>query len=328
MALEILTLGTHSSIVEVAWSTGQLSPSWSSDGTMLAYAAGGRIYTVDGTGHAKRRLPFSAAATAPAIRPGSSQVAYLTSHGAQNTDLWVDDTRWAGNVIGKPAWNAAGTMLAVQRDDGVYVLTGPGTERKLGTAASPGAPVWHGDDVVYPAVDRIWKVSAVSTAPHAVPLTRRFPDIASPTFDDASGALLFTARGGVEVSTSSLESMLYLPGAGLGVAVEPPNDSGDVSLAYVGPREGCPGHLGLRVRTGAQLASDTGVSGTCDVVGTTRADVIEGSPREGDVILAGAGNDRIHANDGHTDRIDCGPGHDTVWADRSDRLAHCEIVHS
>jgi hypothetical protein len=55
--------------------------------------------------------------------------------------------------------------------------------------------------------------------------------------------------------------------------------------------------------------------------------VIEGTALWGDVILGLAGNDRIHANDRHTDRVNCGPGRDTVWADRTDRLTHCEIVH-
>ena len=55
--------------------------------------------------------------------------------------------------------------------------------------------------------------------------------------------------------------------------------------------------------------------------------MLEGTPLRGDVIVAGAGNDRIHANDRHTDRVDCGPGRDIVWADRSDRLTGCEIVH-
>jgi hypothetical protein len=54
--------------------------------------------------------------------------------------------------------------------------------------------------------------------------------------------------------------------------------------------------------------------------------VIEGTPRAADIIVAGAGNDVIHANDGHSDRIDCGVGRDVVWADRSDRLTHCELV--
>jgi hypothetical protein len=60
---------------------------------------------------------------------------------------------------------------------------------------------------------------------------------------------------------------------------------------------------------------------------TAAADVIEGAGSFGDVILAGGGNDNVHANDGHSDRVDCGPGRDTVWADRTDRLARCETVH-
>jgi hypothetical protein len=92
------------------------------------------------------------------------------------------------------------------------------------------------------------------------------------------------------------------------------------SLVFSGPRESCPGHFGIvvdgRVRTGS-----------CLVTGTPQADVIEGTPREGDIIRAGAGNDRVHVNDGHTDRVDCGPGLDVVWADRKDKLTGCETVH-
>jgi hypothetical protein len=43
-------------------------------------------------------------------------------------------------------------------------------------------------------------------------------------------------------------------------------------------------------------------------------------------IVAGAGNDRIFAADGRREVIDCGPGNDTVTADRVDRLLHCEHV--
>ena len=52
-----------------------------------------------------------------------------------------------------------------------------------------------------------------------------------------------------------------------------------------------------------------------------------GHAARGDVILGLAGNDQIHANDGHTDTVNCGPGRDTVWADRTDKLTGCEIIH-
>jgi hypothetical protein len=43
-------------------------------------------------------------------------------------------------------------------------------------------------------------------------------------------------------------------------------------------------------------------------------------------IVAGAGNDTIVSADGRREVVDCGPGRDTVRADRSDVLRHCEVV--
>ena len=43
-------------------------------------------------------------------------------------------------------------------------------------------------------------------------------------------------------------------------------------------------------------------------------------------VVAGAGNDTILAADGRREAIDCGNGRDTVTADRSDSLVHCEVV--
>ena len=44
-------------------------------------------------------------------------------------------------------------------------------------------------------------------------------------------------------------------------------------------------------------------------------------------LAGGDGDDRISAVDGETDRISCGPGHDTVIADADDVVARdCESV--
>jgi len=61
------------------------------------------------------------------------------------------------------------------------------------------------------------------------------------------------------------------------------------------------------------------------LAGTARADrlvVKKGKSR----IMAGKGNDTIFAADGRRETIDCGPGRDTVTADRNDVLLHCERV--
>ena len=83
-------------------------------------------------------------AFAPAWRPNSTQLAYLTTHGAQNTDLWVAGALWARNVIGRPAWSPDGSAIAFQRDNGIYVASGPGVETQLASIANPGAAVLVG----------------------------------------------------------------------------------------------------------------------------------------------------------------------------------------
>ena len=46
-----------------------------------------------------------------------------------------------------------------------------------------------------------------------------------------------------------------------------------------------------------------------------------------DRVLAGSGNDKIHAfGGGKRDYIDCGPGADTAYADKGDRTRRCERV--
>ena len=74
-----------------------------------------------------------------------------------------------------------------------------------------------------------------------------------------------------------------------------------------------------------------------DSSGTTqsaRTFVLRGSARSDRLVVkrgtsrvvAGAGNDTILAADGRREVIDCGSGRDTVSADRSDVLVHCEVV--
>jgi hypothetical protein len=48
-----------------------------------------------------------------------------------------------------------------------------------------------------------------------------------------------------------------------------------------------------------------------------------------DKIYAGPGADVVFARDGQVDHIDCGAGHDIVWADRKDVVTKktCEVVH-
>lgn len=69
----------------------------------------------------------------------------------------------------------------------------------------------------------------------------------------------------------------------------------------------------------------TGGKGNDRLTGGPGKDTL--SPGAGhDAIDAGAGNDTINSVDGVRETVECGPGRDTVRADRRDRLKHCEKV--
>jgi hypothetical protein len=324
MELYVLDLRSHRS-TRVAANAGQLLPTWSSTGKQLAYSAGGVLWIVNGDGSGKHRYVAPLADFAPAWRPGGTQLAYLTTHGAQNTDLWVGGTLWATNVIGRPAWSPDGKSVAFQRDDGIYLASAPGVETQLASIANPGAPVWSHDGarIAYSVTSVVFVVPADgSAAPRGVANALAYAGTPSWAPGDLTLAVPF--QRGVTVvhadGSPPATGTLVRGASGLGAAYLP----GSSALIASGARPTCPGHVAIAsFAAGRQQV----LTGSCQIVGTAHADVIEGTSSWGDVILGGAGNDRIHANDGHTDRVDCGPGRDTVWADRTDRLTHCEIVH-
>jgi Tol biopolymer transport system component len=325
MELYALDVRSHRS-VRIAVSPGQLAPSWSGDGSQLAFAAGGLLWITNADGTGKHRYVAPKAAFAPAWRPGAAQLAYLTTHGAQNTDLWVAGKLWATNVIGRPAWSPDGSTIAFQRDDGIYVARAPNAETRLASIANPGAPVWSRDGtrIAYTVAGAVFLVPAdASSPPHAV--AKALASAGAPAWSAGDVQLAVPYRAGVTLvradGAAPAAGTLIHGAGGPGVAYGP----GAATLFASGARATCPGHVAIAsYAAGRQQV----LTGSCLVTGTPGADVIEGTPSWGDDIRAGGGNDRVHANDGHTDRIDCGPGRDTVWADRSDRLSHCEIVHS
>ncbi|HEV7640221.1 MAG TPA: hypothetical protein VGO39_05020 [Gaiellaceae bacterium] len=302
MELDIVNLRTHA-VRTIAQNSFQLQPSWSPDGKELAYQAGGAVYVTDLHGIRRR------------IGPGGAPAYGVLLARTYGLRLIVGGTAWAEHVIGRPAWSPDHTTLAFRRDEGVYTTDGPGKERLLVGAANPGDPAWSADgaQIAFAIRDEVWVASRGLVPAHAIATSR--PDASTPSWSPDGTSVVYTWRHGVTRTYLSGRSVLLHGSAGLGAAFSPTSDA----IAYAGPRPACPGRLSILIR--APLA------GTCEVRGTPGADVIEGSLREGDVILGLAGNDRIHANDGHTDRVNCGPGRDTVWADRTDRLSGCEVIY-
>jgi hypothetical protein len=325
MELYSLDLRTRRA-VRIGSNAGQLDPTWSSDGTHLAYSSGGVLWDVSANGTEKRRYTAPTRAFAPAWQPGTTSLAYLTTHGAQNTDLWVAGRLWAKNAIGVPAWSPDGKRLAFQRDDGIYVADGAGSEGRLVSIANPGAPVWShdGSRIAYTARQALWTIPADGGTPvNAAPQQSTWPSIGTPSWSFDDKRIVFSWARGVWVTSGQggYAEDLHERVFGVGAAFAPAS----YFVAYSASRPACPGHVGIH-RRGVGGSSPT-LTGSCLITGTTRADWLEGTPLWGDVIIGLAGNDQIHANDGHTDTVNCGPGRDTVWADRTDRLTGCEVIH-
>ena len=88
--------------------------------------------------------------------------------------------------------------------------------------------------------------------------------------------------------------------------------------------DGGPGNDKLVGGTGRD--HERGDGGSDDLIGGAGADVLSGGAGR-DHIEGDAGNDRINARDGRRDLVNCGPGQDTVRADKADAVArNCEHV--
>lgn len=302
---------------QLARASSQLLPAWSPDSGTLAYQAAGGIYEIARSGADRR---FLGVGGLPDWSPDGRSIAYV-----RDGELRIASQVLATQVISAPDWSPQGNELAFARSNGIYVVSLDGNERLVAaTIGEPSAPVWSydGTKIAYTAANFVQVVAADgASSPSSV--AGPYASVSLPSWAPTGDAIVYTADGHLAVtwlSTPPRTDAGSLLAVGRGASFSP-GDLNGYLVAFSGPLPKCPGHSGIQIGGGPVL------SGTCTIAGTPHADVIQGTPLWGDVILGGRGNDRIHANDGHTDRVDCGPGRDTVWADRSDRLTGCEIVH-
>jgi Tol biopolymer transport system component len=250
MTVEVVNLKTKR-VATIAASQSQLDPTWSQNGSQLAYSLGGILWVSNPTGTVKHRYVAPAKAFAPAWRPNSTQLAYLTTHGSQNTDLWVAGALWARNVIGRPAWSPDGSQIAYQRDNGIYVASGPGVERQVASIDNPGPPSWSADGqtIAYGAGKGMYTVLADASAPPKL-VARGLGQVGKPGWRFDGLRLAAAYLRGVAVVPSTGGAAVNVPGASGPDAAYLP---GSPILLVTGSMKGCGGRAGIAELIGGKL---------------------------------------------------------------------------
>jgi Tol biopolymer transport system component len=254
MSLDVLDLRTKK-LVTVGTNAGQLDPTWSGDSSQLAFSSGGVLRVVRADGTAKHRYVAPLKAFAPAWRPNSTQLAYLETHGSQNTDLWVAGALWAKDVIGRPAWSPDGSAIAFQRDNGIFVATGPGIETQLASIANPGPPAWSqdGKSIAYGVTSVVFTVPADGSAP---------PKGVGNALAAVAGVSWRGDGAGLAVAYLRGVSLLRFAGPGAGGQGKPVARSSGPGVAYLAGTNtlllsasvrGCGGRVGIAELAGTTL---------------------------------------------------------------------------
>ena len=194
----IVVLDTVTGTVTQVADTGS-TPSWSPDGSTIAFVDEHKLYVIPAVGGTRRRLGIRKVAefAAPAWSPDSQRIAYVSLESGDRYSLWTiradgsGGRRVAQNVSeNTPSWSPDGSRIALMKDLAHYV-TAVFTVRSDGSSLHQvsdnrgrefvGQAAWSADGLVLYARSRfrgaeesdIYAVSPTGRGGHA--LTHPFP---------------------------------------------------------------------------------------------------------------------------------------------------------
>ena len=155
-------------------------------------------------------------------------------------------------MIGRPAWSPDGSAIAFQRDNGIFVATGPGIETQVASIANPSAPAWStdGKSVAYAVVGVIYTVPADGSAPPSK-IANVFNAVAGLAWrPDGAGLAAAYLRGVALVPLAGGKSPVVARASGPGVAYLGQSAH---ACSFPPSARGCGGRTGIAELSGTTL---------------------------------------------------------------------------
>ena len=315
---------------------GALAPAFSPDGRSIAFVVNanpsvpvrGELFVMRSDGSNVRQLTRSDGQEgSPSWSPDGSRIVFTRAVPNGNRSavytIRADGTgltriRAATAAYGGPAWSPDGRTIAANRDGDLITMNANGSNPRpipglTGRGRYVSSPAWspHGDRISFirmcyaPTCEGIkvslWTVGARGESPREL-AENAYHAAWSP--DGTRLAVVEATNRTLRVLTANGKLLRKLGFNAVSVSWQP------TCTRSGGPRAD-------------RLA---GTERTELICGLGGADRITGGPGR-DRLFGGDGNDAIDARDGTFDVIGCGPGRDTVRADRSDYVGvDCERV--
>jgi hypothetical protein len=308
------------------------SASWSPDGTSIAFAAASpsapnatRVFVLrvrDGSVRPLNTGPGNA--VQPRWSPDGTQIAFVSDESGSNQievvapdGTGLQKLTSAPGTSTDPGWSPDGTRLVFVSDRGgptmLYTMSADGTgAARVGHGIRGTSPVWSPDGRQF-AYATNEHLHVVSTSGAGDLLAYPGPIEWGPTDWSARRAATTSGPRCIAWGTARTDR---LNGTRFGDVVE--SRAGNDRVATLGGDD--------------QVFGDVGADTIDAGPGADWVDAGPGNDRitagpGADHGLAGSGDDVVYARDGQHDAISCGPGRDTVYAERLDTVAaDCENV--